>query len=328
MEIAAENNEEPLDIILAKLEDIRERHSYWKQREPALRKRSSLLLVCSLDGFIQNGNPKDNDVEPQHIYVDNAELAPLIKVLPLTACGCPITLLGDSHQLPPYCRMTQAELARAEYQTMFLWACSAFHLGSIWKSTLPELREQCLQAQDIDFSLLPQAQLTTTWSFSSELAELLDEAIYHNGFHSHPEANELSIVTIDTVNTDITRESRPEAQAALEYANRNRTENMAIIAPYEEQVELLKSLASLSAPPIYIAAEAPGHSWDTVVVNICDQGSNWAMDSRNKQSHGQQLLLTLLALPKKKLVLIGNIAYWSLQKGQLLGQLVNLAQER
>ena len=71
------------------------------------------------------------DFVPDHILLDEAAYAPLVKALPLlTYRTARVTMLGDHHQLPPVCD-PKVQRCRGN-RSLWLWQHSAVELGAIF----------------------------------------------------------------------------------------------------------------------------------------------------------------------------------------------------
>ena len=138
-----------------------------------------LVLGMTLDGFI--GLTMNQAFHFDHIVVDEAGYAPLAKILPLLIQGCPISLLGDHRQLPPIYEGKNNVLSEC------YWGVSALYLEEAFESgTGDDPQEMVICAQkDPRFQNMHRNQLTMSYRFGPELAELLDRHFYNIGLRSH-----------------------------------------------------------------------------------------------------------------------------------------------
>ena len=137
-----------------------------------------LVLGMTLDGFI--GLTMNQALHFDHILVDEAGYAPLAKILPLLIQGCPISLLGDHRQLPP------VYVANKNIMSESYWGVSALYLEEAFQPGIGDDPQQLVICSEKDprFQQMHRSQLTTSYRFGPELADLLDRHFYKIGLQS------------------------------------------------------------------------------------------------------------------------------------------------
>ena len=256
-----------------------------------------LVLGMTLDGFI--GLTMNQALHVDHIVVDEAGYAPLAKVLPLLIQGCPISLLGDHRQLPPVYEGSKDVLSEAN------WGVSALYLEEAFQPGIGDDPEQMVihAKKDPRFQQLHRSQLTTSYRFGPELADLLDRHFYKISLKSHASTG-TQIRSKDCPQTGPL--GLPAGQKYENAAEANRIMNavkkwvewkpdsdkggLAILTPYRNQVRLirdaLKALGNSGAVvgwrheewedfrsvEVMTVNRSQGREWDTVFFSACDTG--------------------------------------------------------
>ncbi|KAA6322360.1 hypothetical protein EZS27_028089 [termite gut metagenome] len=104
------------------------------------RLRKVNVIACTLDGYI--GRYYESKLNVEHIFLDEAGYANIVKSLTLFNHSIPISFLGDHMQLPPVCEINDRDIKEDEkYNNMFIWAQSTIFLDSLFSDT----RDFCLQ---------------------------------------------------------------------------------------------------------------------------------------------------------------------------------------
>jgi hypothetical protein len=256
-----------------------------------------LVLGMTLDGFI--GLTMNQALHVDHIVVDEAGYAPLAKVLPLLIQGCPISLLGDHRQLPPVYEGSRDVLSEA------YWGVSALYLEEAFQSGIGDDPEQMVihAKKDPRFQQLHRSQLTASYRFGPELADLLDRHFYKIGLKSQVTTG-THILSKDCSQTD--HLSSPARQKRENPAEANRIMNavknwvewkpdsdkggLAILTPYRNQVRLIRDALEVlknssevvgwrheewedfRSVEVMTVNRSQGREWDTVFFSASDTG--------------------------------------------------------
>lgn len=256
-----------------------------------------LVLGMTLDGFI--GLTMNQALHVDHIVVDEAGYAPLAKVLPLLIQGCPISMLGDHRQLPPVYEGSKDVLSEA------YWGVSALYLEEAFQSGIGDDPEQMVihSKRDPRFQQLHRSQLTASYRFGPELADLLDRHFYEIGLKSQATTG-TNIRSKDCPQTDPlglpARQKRqnPAEANRIMHAVKNWVEwrpdskkgGLAILTPYRNQVRLIRdALKALGNSGVVVSwrdqdwedfrrievmtvNRSQGREWDTVFFSASDTG--------------------------------------------------------
>lgn len=297
-----------------------------------------LVLGLTLDGFI--GLTMNQALHFDHIVVDEAGYAPLAKVLPLLIQGCPISLLGDHRQLPPIYE------GKGDVLSECYWGVSALYLEEAFQSGIgddPQEMVICAQ-KDPRFQKIHRSQLTMSYRFGPELAELLDRHFYEIGLRSHCSQG-----------TDIRSRDCPQT-GTFRSSCRNRRENpaeadrvmkavmswvewkpasdkgtLAILTPYTNQVRLIRdSLRGLRNSnyvenwkarewedyekiEVMTVNRSQGREWDTVFFSASDTGrleGNRPFLADTSCPEGKLVVNTAISRSKKYLRFFFDRQFW------------------
>jgi hypothetical protein len=286
-----------------------------------------------LDTFI--GRFRDSAAPVDHIFLDEAGYAPVIKALSLFRRNVPVTLLGDHKQLPPVCEMDERkEMSQEENHSCVLWARSALFAKYLLQPEPPDestvltcLRENIEEPpQQHRF---PRSVLKLTHRFGNNLARLLDELFYERmGFESAREDGSDLIVEIvrvrrngdDLVNSD-------EAVAVARWIHQHGAQGIAVLAPYKLQVaELSRALPSGLRDDVMVIHASQGHEWDTVVLSAADT-TRRPYFTDTTLPIGKLVMNTAISRAKNRIVLVFDADYWSQRQDsaqQLLARLFTI----
>ena len=278
------------------------------------------VVGMTLDLFI--GRFRDSAPRFDHVFLDEAGYAPLIKALALFRFGTPVTLLGDHKQLPPIVEMDDSLLRMANNAPVRLWASSAIFAELALDEALAEdeLLDSIGQADRQDRLRLRrtgQGVLRTSMRFGGNLCALLGDLIYRFHFRSG-DKDDLGIWFVDAPqrSTPTRRENTEELAAITSLVRSGIGNDFAIITPYKDQVSLLgKEFPQLRRDDrILTIHRSQGREWDTVVVSVADGSLTprgaWFTDTAKKVSRGAQVMNTALSRAKKTLVLVCDAHWW------------------
>jgi hypothetical protein len=100
------------------------------------RAKKANIIAATLDGYIYRF--VEDELNVDHIFLDEAGYACAIKAMPLFKGNVPVTFLGDHKQLPPVCEMNDMDMQAEDKQPVFVWSKSAIHLFSLFEQTEEE----------------------------------------------------------------------------------------------------------------------------------------------------------------------------------------------
>jgi len=329
-DMSVEDLQKKVSILEEKIKELENKSTEQRLKE-------AQVIALTVDGFIGRFSPLDNNdfrynLNISHVFMDEAGYCNLIKGMTLLSLNCPLTFLGDHMQLPPVCEMNDEDFKKDVYENVFLWAQSALYAESAFSGTIDELREMYLSGDSAEFKRIKKADLNKTFRFGNNLAKVLDGFIYKNGFHSEKENAEMKLTVIDAKRRNDgskKRENTAEAERIRDVILHSNFENYAVLSPYKNQVDLLKSLLPKSAKDLRIMTvhSSQGKEWDEVILSVSDTSDMWFTDSNKKKSQGKQIVNTAVSRTKKHLIIVCDYDFWIDQREQLIGQLVAVADD-
>ena len=262
---------------------------------------------------------------PSHVFLDEAAYCPLAKALPLFNLGAPMTLLGDHKQLPPVCVMDRQTLAGSDAAP--LWAMSALYADQAL--TLPTML--ALSGHYFADILPPmthfkQYNLTQSYRYGAELAEILSETLYGGALSSAiSRGTEIIVLSVPAGGGKTAPRTSPgEARVIADYLRSHPGEDFAVLTPYCNQLTLLRKLIPKAQQEnrLLTVHGAQSREWDTVVLSVVDTSDKYFTDSCCKSSHGSEVMNTAVSRAKKRLVIVCDADYWQSQPRQLLCKLI------
>lgn len=265
---------------------------------------------------------------PEHVFMDEAAYCSLIKGYTLLAFNCPLTLLGDHAQLPPVCEMSDASFKDSSQQPVFLWAQSAIYLESADLRSYLDLYEQYSGGEFPDFQELRCYTLSVTYRFGPSLARILADFIYTADFHSAiNEETSIRYISAPSSRDDSPRTSSSECRAITALARQLTTDrkDFAVLTPYKRQIDLIAKQAAHAFPRemVMTVHASQGREFHTVVLSVVDTSNKFFVNSSIPV--GRSVLNTAISRTKSELVLVLDSEYWSAQKNQLIGRLMQIA---
>jgi hypothetical protein len=302
-----------------------------------------LVLGMTLDGFI--GLTMTQALHFDHIVVDEAGYAPLAKVLPLMIQGCPISLLGDHRQLPPIYE-GENDKGKNDILSECYWGVSALYLEEAFQSgTGDDPQEMVILAQkDPRFQKMHRNQLTMSYRFGPELAELLDRHFYKIGLRSHgstgtdirsrdcpPLIPSIPPLPVKWQNQAEAKRVMKAVTSWVEWKPDSDKGTLAILTPYTNQVRLirdsLKDLGKSTAAKTWQAREwedfgkievmtvhgSQGREWDTVFFSASDTGrlaGNGPFLADTSCHKGKLVVNTAISRSKKYLRFFFDRQFW------------------
>ncbi len=268
---------------------------------------------------------------PDLVFLDEAGYCSLIKAATLTAFNCPMALFGDHMQLPPVCEMNDSDFLNEIYAPVFLWSQSALHLENIFVKTLPQMLDDYLNNVSPDFVHMKKYELVQTYRFGEKLASVLAKKVYPSKFCGSSEhETDIFYINASYQSGELKRTNISECNAIKAYCDSHYDENIGIITPYKHQRGLIKKVISKDSDlfdSVLTVHGSQGREWDTVLFSIVDTSDMWFSNSNNPVSNGKKIINTAVSRAKKKLVIICDASYWYNKNGQLISELLQIAEE-
>lgn len=298
------------------------------------RLKSVNVIACTLDGYI--GRYAEAKLNVEHIFLDEAGYANIIKALTLFNHTIPISFLGDHKQLPPVCEIKDSDIEKDnKFHNMFLWAQSAIFLDTLFSNTKGICRNQYLKNTDFNSKNIIKTSLNSTYRFGNNLAKILAKHVYSNDFKSNNPEGETKISCIDAQKIDplysrISTNEVSEITRIVANLKRNGNDDFVILTPYKRQIRLLNNHLPQERNDLKILTVhgSQGREWDTVILSVVDTSDKWFVDTTIPISKGLNLVNTAVSRAKRNLIIVCDIDYWAGQKGQLITELINCGQEK
>lgn len=297
------------------------------------RSKSVNVVACTLDGYI--GHYFEEKLNVEHIFLDEAGYANIIKAFTLFNHTTPITFLGDHKQLPPVCEINDREIERdSKYHNMFLWAQSAIFLETLFSCSKEVCRNQYLQNVDFNPNVISQTSLNSTYRFGNNLAQILAQYVYSNDLNSNNPEGETKIFYVDakkieSLKSRISINEVSEIKKIVENLKLKKINDFVILTPYKNQIELLNNYLPQERNDLKILTVhgSQGREWDTVILSVVDTSDKWFVDTTKPISKGLNLVNTAVSRARRKLIIVCDKNYWIGQNGQLITELINCGQE-
>lgn len=290
--------------------------------------RNVQVTACTLDGYI--GRYTKERINADHIFLDEAGYANIIKALTLFNNGVPITFLGDHMQLPPVCEINDTDIKKDEaLRDVFVWAQSTIHVESIFNYSKDEVLNAHLNGSDLKNKVLVTSQLDTTHRFGSSLSSILAQHVYDGNFKSANSDNRTKIYYIHAPKEEglWSKCSINECRtivSLVETLKKNNKTDFVILAPYRKQVNLLGQHLQneRNNQQILTVHKSQGQEWDIVILSLAETTEKWMIDSTNKRTKGLNLVNTAVSRAKEKLIIVCDETFWLNQRGQLITDLM------
>ena len=167
--------------------------------------------------------------------------------------------------------------------------------------------------------------LNISYRFGPLLANVLAEHIYGNDFCGAGDKNfEIIVAHASYRPGPYNRISLSEAENILHFVGQYEPHNVAILAPYNNQVKLLQQILPRSyRRSVMTVHRAQGREWDTVILSVTDTHNRYFTDSR--LPIGKQILNTAISRAKHRLILVCDSTIWSTVPNQIINDLIELA---
>lgn len=311
------------------IENFEQKKEFLKAQTTEERLKDVNIIACTLDCYI--GRYVDEELPVSHFFLDEAGYACAIKALTIFRSKKPVTFLGDHLQLPPVCELNDDKLTSTkEYKDVFIWSQSAIHIGDIFDKTKEEAYRNYQNNSEPTFSSVSKSDLKKTHRFGDNLARVLNQFVYRNGFCSAQLNGTTKIKFIHVTNNVPPlnkRENHGEAQAIHDLFNSGELSNdFIILTPYSNQVKLIGQLLPdlRKEHKILTVHGSQGREWKTVILSIADTSDMWFTNSQNKASKGLNLINTAVSRAKEELIIVCNHNFWINANGQLVQGLLQV----
>ena len=319
----------PTEEIIKKCEEQRKELGF-DTKEVRLQK--TLVLGLTIDKFIAEHNKINwgGDDGFIHIFLDEAGVCPLAKAIPLFSTGVPVSMFGDHMQLPPVCEMEDDEISLEKNREVFLWAMSAMFAPMVIESDIETLYS-AWERRSSDFGSMPRYDLTDSFRFGPELAELLAGKVYSSEFRGNSQKS-TKIVVIDAGKKPKgckKRTNPAEVTAIKSYIQEmDIRDDYMIITPYKNQVELMKeNLKSIcDEDSISTVHASQGKECRKVFFSVVDCSNMFFTDSNSQ--YGLKIINTALSRAKGELIVVCDHEFWStntLSEKQLIRDIIKKA---
>lgn len=297
------------------------------------RLKSVNVIACTLDGYI--GRYAEAKLNVEHIFLDEAGYANVIKTLTLFNHTTPISFLGDHKQLPPVCEINDSDIDKDEkFHNMFLWAQSAIFLDMLFSNSKDICRNQYLKNVDFNPNKIKRTSLNSTYRFGNNLAQILAKYVYANDFNSNNPEGETKILYVDAkkmegLKSRTSMNEVSEISKIVANLKQNGNDDFVILTPYKKQIKLLNNHLPKERNNLKIMTVhgSQGREWDTVILSVVDTHDKWFVDTTISVSKGLNLVNTAVSRAKRNLIIVCDKSYWTQQKGQLITELLNCGQE-
>lgn len=284
----------------------------------AERMAKCLVLAATTDKIINNVRPER--YQPEHVFLDEAAYAPLIKGATLTAFNAPLTLLGDHMQLPPVCEMKDTRLRERENNPVTLWSQSVIYLGDILNQDYKDFLRVYFNSLPPDAEHMFCSFLSKSYRYGERMAQILSENIYGLPLQGISEANtEVFIIDAKKKTSDHFHESVEEMNAIAYAVAQASNDNYAVLTPYRRQRALLTK--KLPAEHVFTIHSAQGQEWDTVYLSIANPKPWQFTDSTLLL--GKRLLNTACSRVQRKLIIACDINKWKMYPDQFITRLID-----
>lgn len=313
--------QEELNEVISRLSDV--------SGTAKMQQKDSALVLCgTVDTSLPHLSPPEsaNKISVSHVFLDEAGYTSLARGIAAFSCNAPVTFLGDHKQLPPVCEMNRI---REHEAPVCLWSLSVAYFSELIYGTIWDLyyTNYC-KTTEPSFNQVSYSSLNTSYRFGPLLADILARHIYSGDFHGNPRSTfEILILDSPHAQGPLPRSSLSEAENILNYLRTNPSNDVAILAPYQNQVKLLRN----TLPPQYKGSvltvhRSQGQEWEDVILSVTDTVDPYFTDS--DLSIGRSILCTALSRTKHRLILACDVSVWSRSPNQIITELIRLGQSR
>ena len=324
--------EEERQKLKQQINSLEQRKSELEQADPGKRMEECLVVACTID-LCLNRLPISKENRFAHVFLDEAGYSSLIKAATLTAFGDRVTFLGDHMQLPPVCEADDKAIKQDGNLLMALWAQSALYTETVFFEPAEKICAEYLDKARAPFRAMRKYNLVNSYRFGESLARVLADDVYDRAFRGH-DGHETKIFYIDAPKRQEQEKRTSHSECdSIERIFQNYgglKENSGIIAPYRNQVKLLRDMAKRNGVPldnVVTVHQSQGREWKNIFLSVTDTTDKYFTDSLSPVSDGKKVINTAVSRAQKNLVIVCDYKYWISQKGQLIGKLLAVAEE-
>lgn len=290
------------------------------------RVKKAKIIASTLDTFIMRDDI--NGIPFAHIFLDEAGFANLIKALALCKNGVPLTMLGDHRQLPPICEMDPRQIKDPANEEVCLWDMSALHLEALFYEEPHEVFLRYVNGHEPEFQKTAMSELLKTHRYGPNLCTILDQHVYRNGLYSGIE-EPTGIYFIDVGYCRANQNSNgAEATAcgnlAMHFLGEG-FDDFGIITPFVNQRKAIQKQLPYQhrQDKVLTIHRSQGREFHTVIFSPVYL-SRYFTDSSS--SKAQKALNVAISRVQSRLILVCDVRWWSRQRHQMIGQLIECAQ--
>lgn len=323
----SEADTHPVSEYQRALDDVTNRLNSLGSNTKLEQKKKALVLAATIDSALSElspGQQEDDEEAISHVFLDEAGYTSLIKAMTAFVCQAPITFLGDHKQLPPVCEMNRID---KECAPICLWALPAAYCSELMNNGFLELYHNCYcRRWEPTFSAIAYHSLNTSYRFGQTLATILGKYIYTPAFRGVSGAPfEILVIDAPGGRNPTKRTSGSEADAIRDFLQHNALEDVAILAPYRNQIKLLRrTLPRDYRENILTVHRSQGCEWDTVIFSVTDIYNPYYVDSNHPV--GRSVLNTAISRAKKRLIIVCDVAVWKPRGMQMISELIRCGQ--
>ena len=324
--------EEERQQISQQIQSYEQRKKDLEQNDINKRASECLVIACTIDVCL-NRLPLSDENRFAHVFSDEAGYCSLIKAATLSAYSDRLTFLGDHMQLPPVCEADDRFIATEPFHLLALWAQSALSLETVFSKTPEQICQDYLNKARAPFRAMIKYDLVNSYRFGERLARVLADDVYDRNFHGNDGKNtKIYYIKAPKRPEEKKRVSSSECEAIEAFLRQNngRYGSTGIIAPYKNQVALLKQMAKRNRFPldsVITVHQSQGREWSNILLSVTDTADKYFTNSMNTSSDGKKVINTAVSRAKKNLIIVCDYDYWIKQKSQLIGKLLAVAEE-
>lgn len=280
------------------------------------RLKSALVIGVTLDGFIKRY--ESLELKFSHIFLDECAFAPLIKTCALCVDHTPLGFFGDHKQLTPVCEMPQNELSKPQNLYANLWNLSSLYLESFLQNYQDSHFYQTHLSFEPKFKHTQIVKLSKTHRYGDNLANILDQYIYHIGLKGNDKQTELFVLDSGIKSESDTHISENEARLCANLCAYLKNEDYAVITPFVKQRQRLFA-HKIDRDRIFTIHSSQGQEFDNVIFSPV--GLHYHL-TNSWQPHALYALNVAISRIKKRLFIVCDYAFWIHQKGQLIRAII------
>ena len=324
--------EEERQQITQQIQIFEQQKKALEQNDTNKRASECLVIACTIDVCL-NRLPLSDENHFAHVFSDEAGYSSLIKAATLTAYSDRLTFLGDHMQLPPVCEADDRVISTEGFHSLALWAQSALYLETAFSTPPEQLYQDYLNKSRVSFRTMVKFDLVNSYRFGEALARVLANDVYDRNFHGNDGKNtKIFFINAPKRPEEKRRVSSSECDAieAFLLKYNGHYGSTGIIAPYKNQVALLKQMAKRNRFPldsIITVHQSQGREWNNILLSVTDTTDKFFTNSLNASSDGKKVINTAVSRAKKNLIIVCDYQYWIKQKSQLIGKLLAVAEE-